>query len=38
MGLVDEVGTMVEVLERLYPGSKLEVEQSGSWGNLLGSF
>jgi serine protease SohB len=30
-GLVDEVGTMVEVLEKLYPGSKLDIPKSRSW-------
>lgn len=26
LGLVDEVGSMVDVLEKAYPGSKIDVE------------
>jgi ClpP class serine protease len=26
-GLVDEVGTMVEILEKHYPGSKLDIQK-----------
>lgn len=34
LGLVDEVSSMVEVLEKLYPGSKLDVQEARSWGAL----
>lgn len=38
-GLVDEVGTIVEVLDKRYPGCKLELEHTGSWAkSLVGSF
>lgn len=35
VGLIDEVGSMVEVLEKAYPGSKLDVEEARSWRDTL---
>lgn len=35
VGLIDEVGSMVEVLNRLYPGSKLDIDANRSWRSAL---
>lgn len=31
VGLVDQVGTMVDVLEKQFPGSKVDYESSAAW-------